>query len=49
MVYFIWDEYGVMTSTSSIQRVLKKKKWTKKKVSITLITQKLHFWFFKIY
>jgi len=32
MVYFIWDEYGVMTSVSSIKRILKAHKWSKKKV-----------------
>ena len=36
MIYFVWDEYGIMTSKSSSQRVLKKRKWSKKTVHIAL-------------
>jgi 3-oxoacyl-[acyl-carrier-protein] synthase III len=43
MMYFIWDEYGVVTSESSIRRVLQKNKWTKKKVDIALVLQKRDF------
>ena len=46
-MYFIWDEYGVVISKSSIQRILQKNKWNKKKVNITLIIQKHGFWMLK--
>lgn len=46
-MYFIWDEYGVVTSKSSIQRVLQKHKWNKKKVNIALVLQKRDFWMLK--
>ena len=47
MMYFVWDEYGVVTSKSSIQRVLQKNNWTKKKVNIALVMQKRDFWMLK--
>ena len=34
MVWFIWDEYDVMISTTSIKRCLKRMKWTRKVVDI---------------
>ena len=34
MAYFIWDEFDVMLSESTIKRSLKRIKWSKKKVHI---------------
>jgi DDE superfamily endonuclease len=32
-VYYLWDEFEVQVSEQAIQRMLKRVKWSKKKVS----------------
>lgn len=39
MVYFLWDDYEVMVSEPTVQRVLARNKWSRKQVHIALVTQ----------
>jgi hypothetical protein len=39
MVYFLWDDYEVMVSEPTVQRVLARNKWSRKQVHVALVTQ----------